>query len=123
MENTTLSLAKVFRQAWDKKTCFPPVKPDWNSDKPELGQCAVTALIIQDKFGGDIVYNSEFDHYWNVLPSGRKMDLTKNQFPTRVKGSAVIVDRHEILHSANAKKFKTLQRYELLKNRLESLEG
>lgn len=116
---TIHSLEKAVKKAWTKDTCYPPDRNNWTKEKPEIGQCAVTALIVQDEFHGDIVYNSQFDHYYNILPSGKKMDLTKGQFSSKITGPAVVVNRDEILYSPNAQKFKTLQRYRLLKKRLE----
>jgi hypothetical protein len=118
--STTQSIEKAIRQAWSRDTCYPLVQNKWSTQRPELGQCAVTALVVQDIFGGDIVYNSKFDHFWNVLPSGRKVDLTKGQFDTRVTGPAVTVERTEILESEDAIKFNTKTRYLLLKKRIES---
>ena len=55
---------------------------------PAWGQCAVTALIVQDLVGGDLVRvvatlpdNSEVSHYFNRLVDGRDVDLTRHQFP------------------------------------------
>jgi len=112
-------LVEAIKQAWDDKTCYPVVRAFWTPDKPELGQCAVTALVVQDKLGGEILYNSKFDHYWNVLPNGSKLDLTRKQFDTKVAGPAIPVKREEILETEGAKKFKTGHRYKLLKKRVE----
>jgi hypothetical protein len=47
----------------------------------------VTALIIQDLLGGELVLGEVFTedtkvgyHYWNRLPGGRDVDLTADQF-------------------------------------------
>ena len=118
---TIKNLEKAMRKAWSKDTAYPLDQSRWIASTPEIGQCAVTALIIQDEFHGDIVYNARFDHFYNILPSGKIMDLTKGQFNKKVTGPVVIVNRDEILNSANAKKFKTLQRYNLLKQRLDNI--
>lgn len=48
------------------------------------GQCFVTALVVQDFFGGELLrfkdYPLERSHYWNLLPDGREIDLTSDQF-------------------------------------------
>jgi len=48
-----------------------------------MGQCAVTALIVQDYLGGEILRGTvgEESHYWNRLPTGEELDLTASQFP------------------------------------------
>lgn len=53
-------------------------------DGSSKGQCYVTALIVQDFFGGDLLrfkeYPLERSHYWNLLPDGCEVDLTSDQF-------------------------------------------
>jgi hypothetical protein len=113
-------IKQVFRKAWDRKTCFPQVKDQWNEDLPELGQCAVTALILQDKFGGEIVYNKKNNHFWNKLPSGEFLDLTRAQFRNSKITVDLYVDRSEILESKEAKLYRTKVRYNLLKKKVSS---
>ena len=84
---TIHDLELAIRQAWVKRTDDYPqelLKPD----EPSAGQCAVTALVVQDYFGGEIVntvatspYNprASCSHYFNVI-NGREIDLTKQQF-------------------------------------------
>jgi hypothetical protein len=42
----------------------------------------VTALVVQDYFGGDLRRGEvgAISHYWNVLPTGEELDLTRKQF-------------------------------------------
>ena len=112
----------AIKQAWDKMTCYPLVKNEWNKDKPEIGQCAVTSLVIQDFLGGYIVFNQTYDHFWNVLPSGSHLDLTRKQFENDpdLKIDAY-VNRYDILFSASAKEQNTYNRYKLLKRRIHRL--
>jgi len=87
-------LKKLLRKSWTKKTSKDP--RNWTPKNPAWGQCAVTALVVQDFFGGElrrgIVEINEKDvslylsHYWNLLPDGKKKDLTKEQFP---KGTVI----------------------------------
>lgn len=48
------------------------------------GQCYVTALIVQDFYGGKILRfktsKMKESHYWNVLPDGTGIDLTSDQY-------------------------------------------
>jgi hypothetical protein len=110
----------AIRNSWDEQTCYPRVKSEWGCGVPELGQCAVTALLINDRYGGHILYNAEYDHYWNLLPGGKNIDLTKNQFQHKKILSGVSVTRNYLLHSNAAKKFYTDRRYQLLKKRVSS---
>ncbi len=116
------ALENILLKAWDKKTCYPVLQSKWKENRPEIGQCAVTALITQDFFGGSIVYNQTYDHFWNILPTGKSLDLTKSQFPKNiVLKPHNQVDRKVILTSEEAKKQKTSKRYKLLKARVTQI--
>lgn len=70
--------ANAIRKAWGGDTC---AHADWNPHRPEDGQCAVTALVVQDLFGGELlrtVANGE-SHYYNRI-DGEIVDLTRAQF-------------------------------------------
>jgi len=66
--------------SWCKETAHKNGQAKWKPNNPALGQCAVTALVVQDYFGGDIVYCMHKSHYWNRLPDGTEIDLTRSQF-------------------------------------------
>lgn len=112
----------ALRHSWDAKTCYPPQREEWSSKRPEVGQCAVTALIVQSHFGGKIAYNESLDHFWNILPSGKELDFTRGQFSdkTTIKIDD-IVDIRLILDSEGAKQFMTKQRYKLLRDKVNSI--
>ena len=50
------------------------------------GQCAVTALVVQDYLGGKLVripvsnIVGMLSHYYNELPDAKEIDLSKSQF-------------------------------------------
>ena len=73
-------LTQAVRQAWSRETSADP--KGWSPQNPAWGQCAVTALVIQDYFGGTLLRGEvgQISHYWNVLPSGKELDLTRSQF-------------------------------------------
>jgi hypothetical protein len=80
-------LRPIFRAAWGSDTCDPHDLAEWRPDNPSRGQCGVTALIVQELLGGDLVLGEVFvggdkvgHHYWNRLPDGRDVDLTAEQF-------------------------------------------
>lgn len=114
-------LSEALRTSWDRATAYPSDAANWTEDNPSLGQCAVTSLIVNNLFGGRIHRNSKFRHYWNELPSGRIVDLTREQFKTdeeiRSEGS---VSRNNLLEGERAAEARTRERYELLGGRLES---
>lgn len=100
---TTWTLAElhpVIRSAWGPDTCDPTDLADWRPDNPSRGQCGVTALVVQDLLGGDLVLGEVHVagvrrgyHYWNRLPDGTDVDLTRDQFASDeiVTAGAVVV--------------------------------
>ena len=44
-----LDLEKALKKSWCKETSYCP--NEWNELNPSLGQCAITALIVNDYFG------------------------------------------------------------------------
>ncbi len=71
---------KVLEAGWSKKTTFPKYRESWSGKKKSQGQCYVTARTIQMVFGGKIIKGINYNHYWNILPSGDKVDFTSDQF-------------------------------------------
>jgi hypothetical protein len=82
------------------------------------GQCYVTAMCVQDIFGGDILEGviDCGNHFWNKLPNGQEFDLTSDQFKD---GDGIHAHPRRILwctrHTLNRKN----KRYLLLKKRIE----
>lgn len=110
----------VLSAAWCRETSYCP--DEWSEENPARGQCAVTALVVQDLLGGIIVRSVVGDevHYWNeLLPDGTHVDLTREQFPSypvdlvRRDMDAAPRDRAELLANADTKK-----RYLILRDRL-----
>ncbi len=115
-------LETAFRRSWGKDTCYPGSRDLWNEKNPALGHCAVTALIIQDYFGGELVRCLHHHHYRNRLPDWKEVDFTKEQFsPDTVLCDDGVVQRNDILYSESAKKAETLERYNILSERVEEL--
>lgn len=113
-------IKKAIIESWDKDTCYPEYADEWTQENPSYGQCAVTALIIQDYFGGDLLYCKHNNHYWNRLPDNKDVDLTLEQFP---RGTVICFDevksRDTVLNCESALKASTLKRYKLVKKRVE----
>ncbi len=75
-------LKTALKKSWSKETSADP--KNWTLKNPSWGQCAVTALVVQDFLGGELVRTvvEPFgSHYWNKLPNGKEKDFTRQQFP------------------------------------------
>lgn len=111
------ALLMRLRKSWCEDTAFGK----WSPDNPAMNQCAVTALIVQDYFGGDLLVTSDGSHYWNRLPDGSELDLTAEQFkcveeqPNR---DDYCVTGREYLTT----NVRTSERYELLKKKVEECQ-
>jgi hypothetical protein len=83
-----LELERAIRASWSQRTCDPVDLPDWSAHNPARGQCASTALVIQDHLGGELLLadvlradgSRQGVHFWNQLPGGQEVDLTREQF-------------------------------------------
>lgn len=103
--------------------CAKTAQGEWTPKCPSLNQCAVTALVVQDYFGGDLLrckMTNGNSHYWNRLPDGTEEDLTADQFllieDKLLKEDFVIRPRDYVLSFPS-----TTTRYQLLKQRIETL--
>ena len=119
---TLKKLEKVIRSCWGRDTCYYKFLWDDKTTPESSGHCRVVALIVQDSFGGEILYtyvkgNKKWDHYFNRLPSGKEVDLTRDQFPKNIKlVKPKVITRKEALEG------KRMQRtYRLLKRRVKSI--
>lgn len=117
--NITLEiLAKALKKSWSRDTCYPKLRDKWSPNKPEIGQCFVTALIINDYFGGLIAYDKELNHYFNILPNGEIIDLTKSQFDN----AEPKIDRRFTRERIDKRITKnSLERYKILKKRVQTV--
>jgi hypothetical protein len=90
-------LLKIFRQCWSDETSNSP--KDWFPSAPSNGQCAVTALVVQERFGGDIYRLPNVggqSHYYNMI-NGKIVDLTADQFSTEINYNGELQDSKKLL--------------------------
>ncbi|MBO5998475.1 MAG: hypothetical protein J6P87_02170 [Lachnospiraceae bacterium] len=103
---------------WAADTCAPRMRPDWTPQNRTLGQCSVTAFLMQDIFGGKVfgvpLEDGNF-HCFNET-GGCVFDLTSEQFGEEKLNYADCPEQDRNVHFAKEEK---RQRYELLKERLE----
>lgn len=98
------------RSAWSTET-----SSKWRSGNPACGQCSVTALVLHDLLGGDILKTSVDGqwHFYNRI-GGQRLDLTDTQFEQSIEYQDLPSNRAEALEDTSA------QQYEILKRRITS---
>ncbi len=112
-------LVEAIVKSWDQLTCHPKVRAKWSSDNPALGQDTVTALLIQDYCGGEILYCQHYHHYWNRIDN-QEIDLVNHfLFESFTVCPDKITDYCEIVKNDIAAEI----RYRLLKQRVERKLG
>jgi hypothetical protein len=101
-------------ESWSRETSADP--DSWTERNPAWGQCAVTALIVQEYLGGTLFRGEvgPISHYWNQLPSGELIDLTRVQFGDEFRIDRVEPRTREYVLSHP----DTNRRYELLRGRV-----
>jgi len=72
---------EILEKSWTKETCSLGLRNIWTIDNKALGQCAVTALIVNDFLGGKIMrcMCESGSHYYNLI-NNEVVDLTDSQF-------------------------------------------
>jgi len=82
---TLAELEQAIRTSWARDTSEDPEA--WTEENPALGNCAVTALVVRDYLGGEIVASGVVRdgvrvdrHAFNRLASGLVVDLSRDQF-------------------------------------------
>jgi hypothetical protein len=84
---TLADLESAISASWSLETCDPTDVPSWTAAEPSQGQCAVTALVLHDFLGGQLLEaevlhadgSHQGFHYWNRF-AGIDVDLTRRQF-------------------------------------------
>lgn len=105
-------VAAAVRAGWSPATAAPG---KWDQTLSAAGQCAVTALVVQDLLGGSLLRGTVGgeSHYWNRV-DGADVDLTREQFPEfALDGPPEPRDRSYVLSFPD-----TAARYRLLRRRV-----
>lgn len=108
------NVKEILLECYSKDLCYHKVQNEWNDNNKCFGMCAITSLIINDYFGGNIckIYVDGISHYFNLIED-KIIDLTSSQFNCDIDyKNYQIVDREKILTD------DTKRRYNVLKERL-----
>ncbi|EHL74973.1 hypothetical protein CN423_27625 [Bacillus cereus] len=82
----------------------------WTIENPAKGQCGVTALVVQDIYGGEIKKTKvrEVWHFYNFI-DGQRFDFTENQFNGKLNYMDVESNRKEAFADTNEKQYSILK--------------
>ena len=107
----------LLSEIWCAETCAPRMRSDWSPENKTLGQCSITAFLLQDLYGGK-VFGVPLDdgnyHCFNVV-GDCVFDLTSEQFGEKKLDYADCPEQFRETHFAKEEK---RQRYEVLKAEL-----
>ncbi len=102
---------------WAADTCAPRMREDWTPENKTLGQCSITAFLMQDIFGGKVLgipQKGGSYHCFNDV-NGCVFDLTSEQLGEEKLNYEHCPEQSRDVHFAKEEK---RLRYELLKERL-----
>lgn len=103
---------------WCAETCAPRLREGWSEANKTLGQCSITAFLVQDIFGGKvfgILRPGGNYHCYNAV-GGSVFDLTSEQFEGEVLSYEGNPEQFREVHFAKEEK---RLRYETLKAKLK----
>ena len=110
----------LLSKIWCAETCAPRMRPDWSPENPTLGQCSITAFLMQDIYGGKVygVPLGDGNYHCFNAAGGCTFDLTSEQFGDEKLDYSDTPEQFREDHFAKAEK---RERYEFLKSRLTKL--
>lgn len=103
---------------WCADTCAPRMRHNWTKENMTLGQCSITAFLVQDLFGGKVygvLRPGGNYHCYNVI-GDCLFDLTSEQFGDEVLSYEDNPEQFREVHFAKEEK---KLRYEYLKKALQ----
>ena len=109
----------ILSAVWCADTCAPRMRDEWSEDNRTLGQCSITAFLMQDFFGGKVygipLGDGNF-HCFNVVGEDSAhrcvFDLTSEQFGDRVLDYGNCQEQTRETHFARTEK---RHRYKILR--------
>lgn len=124
---TLSEIEEAVRASWAADTCSPDdlARAGWQAGNPAWGHCDVTALLLNDLLGGDLVVGEVYldgaqhgFHWWNRLASGIEIDLTREQFR---RGQVVTATR--VVKRPVGRPARRNEEYERLRGRVSARLG
>jgi hypothetical protein len=124
---TLSEIERALRASWGADTCSPDDldRAGWQPENAAWGHCDITALLLNDLLGGDLVVGEVYVdgvqqgfHWWNRLDSGIEIDLTREQFR---QGQAITAAR--VLRRPAGRPARRYREYRLLRERVATHLG
>ena len=120
---TFAEIESAIRGAWSADTRDP--SDDWSPANPASGQCGVTALVLNDIFGGHLLVaevqyvdgTHHGNHYWNRF-GGIEVDLTREQFD-----DSVVIRTPSMVTRPPGPPRRCAEQYSLLRHRVFAALG
>ena len=107
----------ILSALWCAETCAPRMRDKWSPENKTLGQCSITAFLVQDIYGGKVYGVKRPDgnyHCFNDI-DGCVFDLTSEQFGDEKLDYSDCPEQFREVHFAKEEK---RLRYEELKRKL-----
>jgi hypothetical protein len=97
-------LLEALKSAWSLDS-----SSSWTKDNPAKGQCSVTALVVQDLFGGEIFTTKTKGgtHFYNLI-DGTRYDLTISQFDYEISFDDMLSERDEAFADTSLEQYQAL---------------
>ena len=103
-----VDLDRELHGAWSAETARPP--ESWFTGNPAKNHCSVTALIVQEHFGGDILSTKTVGgtHFYNQI-DGTRWDLTISQFAEPIPFDDTPASREAAMSDTTPEKYYILR--------------
>ena len=110
-------LYELLSDIWCEYSCAPRLRPQWSESNKTLGQCSITAFLLQDIYGGKVygVLRSGGNYHCFNVVGDCVFDLTSEQFGDEVLDYNDCKEQFREVHFAKEEK---KERYEYLKEKL-----
>jgi len=98
-------VARGLRMSWSLATAR-----QWTAENPAAGQCNVTAILVHELFGGELLKTClpEGDHFYNRI-AGQRYDFTDSQFSQPIFYSDILTTRSEAERGATSSEVAALR--------------
>jgi hypothetical protein len=98
-------VARALRKSWSADTA-----KQWSEQRPAAGQCNVTALLVHDLFGGELLKTGlpGGDHFYNRI-DGVRYDFTDCQFDAPIEYADASAARTDAEHGATGAELRALR--------------